>query len=74
MSSSGLPVLRLAAALLKHADVAHHHAAVGGLAHVVNGEQADEFFAPCKAEPASGEALPFQCQQPGKVLGYADFR
>ena len=37
-------------------------------------EQADEFFAPCKAEPASGQALPFQCQQPTRSLGYADFR
>ena len=26
--------------LFQHADLAHHHAAVGGLAHVVDGEQA----------------------------------
>src|SRR5438105_8750285 len=35
------PVPRLAPVLLEHADLAHHHAAVRGLAHVVDGEQAD---------------------------------
>ena len=37
----GGPVARLAAALLEHAHVADHHAAVDRLAHVVDREQAD---------------------------------
>ncbi len=35
------PAPRLAAMLLHHADVGHDHAAVDGLAHVVDGQQAD---------------------------------
>ena len=40
-SLSCRPFARLATMLFQHAHVAHDHAAVGGLAHVVAGEQAD---------------------------------
>ena len=40
MTASGGPVAGLAAVLLAHADVRHHHAAVHGLAHVVHCEKA----------------------------------
>ena len=36
-ADSSLPVPALAARLFQHADVAHDHAAVSGLAHVVDG-------------------------------------
>ncbi len=36
-----LPAARLAAMLFHHADIGHHHAAVDGLAHSVDGRQAD---------------------------------
>jgi O-antigen ligase len=35
---------------------------------------AKEFFAPCEQAGAAPESLPFQCQQPQRVLGYLDFR
>ena len=37
-------------------------------------EQADEFFAPCKALPKDAKAAPFQCLEPTKPLSYEDFR
>lgn len=37
-------------------------------------EQADEFFAPCKAPPEAGREPPFQCRAPTKALDYRDFR
>ena len=33
-----LPMPRLPALFLHHADIRHHHAAINGFAHVVNGE------------------------------------
>ena len=53
------PVPRLAAVLFQQAHVGDHHAAVDGLAHVVDGEQADAkslifLDLPEALEPVSG--------------------
>ena len=37
-------------------------------------DQAAEFFAPCAAPPAAGQALPFQCLAPTREFRYEDFR
>lgn len=36
-------------------------------------DRSTDFFAPCKAPPAEGKPLPFQCLEPTRALRYEDF-